>query len=392
MMTDSSTLDSALEAAQQNSVTNVGGGVNLDAERVDIGGDVVGRDQVESAGGHIVHAAAGATVIIGAPTEAIGTGLFALRELMQRSSDVRGDASTFQADFRAAREQIDLLGGYKDLHDLLHRMQFHCYNGIVQAALRFPSDDVAVDSLTDYALTLDSIVAELQQVLAHSALPKQETIWVDDVVAARVDLNAALDGQDEKLLKRVIWRLNRLLTTQPALVNKSLNQTARVLRLPALTEVLARICERLASLELDTGKVEQFETGVRALQQLDRGLATLVDDHDRWQALDLELRRIEGTLDHDLFDLEMSWPDVKTRGEPLYLNVADDWAQALQKESHNLDEALAASNPAKVKRGFRNFQRRVSERFFQIDVNLKAVCGDLRQIGAPLASVLGMIE
>jgi len=74
------------------------------------------------------------------------------------------------------------------------------------------------------------------------------------------------------------------------------------------------------------------------------------------------------------------------------VSVTDEWAQALQKESRGLDEALAASNPLKVKRGFRNFQRRVSERFFQVDVNLKAVCGDLRQIGTPLDSVLGMIE
>ncbi len=355
-----------------SSVDPYPGGVNLGAQRgVTIGGDVVGRDKV--------------TVIVSA-------GLFALRELMQRSSDVRTDVIAFQTDFRAAREQIDRLGDYKDFHDLLHRLQYHCYNGVGQAALLFPADEMAVDNLTEYALTLDGIVAALQVVLARSTLSKQETSWIDDVVAAKTDLNAALDGLDEKLLKRVIWRLNRLLTTQPGLINKSLNQTARVLRLPTLTEALAGICDRLTSLDLDAGKVQQFETGVKALRQLDQDLTALVNDHDRWQTLDLELRRIGGTLDHDLFDLEMSWPDVKTRAEPLCLNVADDWAQALQKESHGLDEALVASNPVKVKRGFRNFQRRVSERFFQIDVNLKAVCGDLRQIGTPLASVLGMIE
>jgi hypothetical protein len=391
-MPDSLTLDLSPESIQPNNIANVSGGVNFDADRVDIRGDVIGRDKVESAGGHIIHAAAGATVIIGAPTETIGTGLFALRELMQHSPGVRGDGFAFQADFRAARTQIDLLGDYKDLHDLLHRLQFHCYNGVVQSALRFPSDDIAVDNLTDCALTLDGIVTEFQAVLARSTVPQQETHWIDDLVAAKADLNAALDELDEKLLKRVIWRLNRLLTTQPGLINKLLNQTARVLRLSSLIEALARICDRLTSFDLDAGKVAQFETGVSALRQLDRGLMALVDDHDRWQALDLELRRIEGTLEHDLFDLEMSWPDVKAGAERLYVNVTDEWAQALHKESRGLDEALAANNPLKVKRGFRNFQRRVSERFFQIDVNLKALCGDLRQIGTPLASVLEMIE
>ncbi len=41
------------------------GGVDVDAGQVDIGGDVIGRDKIESAGGHIIHAAAGATVVIG---------------------------------------------------------------------------------------------------------------------------------------------------------------------------------------------------------------------------------------------------------------------------------------------------------------------------------------
>jgi hypothetical protein len=53
-----------------NSVTIVSGGVNANAERIDIGGDVVGRDKVTSASGHIIHAEAGATVIIGEPPPA----------------------------------------------------------------------------------------------------------------------------------------------------------------------------------------------------------------------------------------------------------------------------------------------------------------------------------
>jgi hypothetical protein len=36
---------------------------------LNVGGDVVGHDKIESAGGHIIHAAAGATVIIGASPE-----------------------------------------------------------------------------------------------------------------------------------------------------------------------------------------------------------------------------------------------------------------------------------------------------------------------------------
>ena len=47
------------------SVANVSGGINLQAQDVSVGGDVTGRDKVMQAGGHIIIAGQGATVIVG---------------------------------------------------------------------------------------------------------------------------------------------------------------------------------------------------------------------------------------------------------------------------------------------------------------------------------------
>jgi hypothetical protein len=88
----------------------------------------------------------------------------------------------------------------------------------------------------------------------------------------------------------------------------------------------------------------------------------------------------------------MSWPDVKPNAESLYGACTDEWAEALQKEGNALDDALLSNNPVKVRRFFRNYQRRATDRFFRVDVQLKALCGDLRLIGSPLASVLRMVQ
>jgi hypothetical protein len=58
-------------SAREGSTSTVSGGIQADTQGgdLDVGGDVVGRDKIESAGGHIIHAAAGATVIIGASSE-----------------------------------------------------------------------------------------------------------------------------------------------------------------------------------------------------------------------------------------------------------------------------------------------------------------------------------
>jgi len=50
-------------------------------------------------------------------------GLQALGDLIGRSPQMRAALFAFRADFQAACTQVDVLGDYKDLHDLLHRLQ-----------------------------------------------------------------------------------------------------------------------------------------------------------------------------------------------------------------------------------------------------------------------------
>jgi len=363
------------------------GGVSLSAsDDVTIGGDVVGRDKVTNITN--VYQVTGV-----ASSEAVGQGLVALKELMQRSADVRTAVTAFQTDFQAAEEQLILMADYKSLHDLLHRLQFHCYNGVVQAATRFPDDEMALSNLADYQLELEGILTELKTVAGRPALPKQETVWIVELNAADDELKSVLDTLDDKQLKKVIWRMNRVLANQPARINSRLNQAARTLRLPALTQALTQVCANLTSLDLDPEKVGQFQTGVEALSQLDQQLAALVDDHDRLQEVEVELRRIEASLEADLTELEMSWPDLKAKVEPLSgAGSTEEWVVAFQTEGKNLDEALAANNPPKVKRAFRSYRRRAGDRCYRVDVNLKDMCERLRSVAGPLASVLRMIE
>src|SRR5689334_18599769 len=91
--------------------------------------------QVNVAGRDVVNIGPNSTVIMAAPVGAV-SGLVALRDLMQRSSEARIAVIEFQTDFKVAREQLDQLGDYKDLHDLLHNLQIHCYDCIVQVRVR----------------------------------------------------------------------------------------------------------------------------------------------------------------------------------------------------------------------------------------------------------------
>jgi hypothetical protein len=357
-----------------------------------VGGDVAGRDKI-TAGGHVIQAAAGATVIIGGALPGqVGEGLGALTDLVRTSAEVRQAVIGFRTDFQAASEQIDLLSDFKDLHDILHRTQFQVYNGLQQIASRFPDDEMAIDTLTDSQLTLEGLLAEEQAFGKRTSEAKNEANWSQDLADTRTDLQTAIDNSDPKALKKALWRLNRLLATQPAKVNGRLNAAARALRLPSLTQALTSILSSVQTLEFDADKKKSLESGVTGLVTLSQTLTILIESHDAWQEVDVELRRIESVVDHDATELEMSWPDLKEKCALLYKDVTDEWATALGKESAGLDEALVAANPAKVKRSFRSFRRRTSDRFFRVDVDLKTLCGQLRLVGQPLASVLKMIE
>ncbi len=362
------------------------GGINVTASdsTLNISGDVIGRDKITNVQNvYNVSLADGAMV---------GQGLAALKDLLGHSADARQAVTAFQTDFTASSEQLNILGDYKLLHDLLHRLQFNCFSPITQEARRFPDDEQAVENLNLQIVTLEGFAEELKTIASRPTLPEQETAWGTDLAAIRADLTAALDALDAAPLKKVTGRLNRILSTRPARVNASLIQAARTLRLPTLVAALTQVAASLNAADLDAEKIGALQTGVQTLDQLNTQLEGLVNDHDHWQGLDVELRQLESSIEKDMSELEWLWPDLKPKAEPLYAALADDWAAALRKDSAGLDEALAANSPPKIKRSFNSFRRRVSERFYRVDVNLKLLCETLRTVGGPLASVLKVIE
>ncbi|MBD2490433.1 hypothetical protein [Aulosira sp. FACHB-615] len=330
-------------------------------------------------------------VKFGHNSQSVRSGLYALTELMA-VPQVRAAVFAFRTDFQAVCEQIDVLVNYKDLHDLLHTLEFQCYGGIVQEAKRFPDDETALDILMDHQLTLQQIVTDIQEIALRGTLAKNELLWLKDLVQATEELHGGIENLDTRQIKRAVWLINRVLAIQPSRINTSLNIAARVLRLPALVKALTCVRDNLTHCELDADKASQFNDGVEALASLEHSLTILVHSHNDWQELDLELRRIEANIEQDIFELELSWPDLKAMAESLYSSSIDEWALMFQQDSENLDSAIASKNPVKVKRYFRSYRRRAGDRFFRVDMDLKRLCGNLRIVGEPLVSVLRLIE
>lgn len=331
------------------------------------------------------------STVVEVTARSVGTGIQALEDLIEAGSDVREAVIAFRADFQAAARQIDILADYKDVHDQLHSLQFHCYSPIVIDMRRLPDDDLAWESIANYEVTLQSILRDLEQVAERNRLPMSELSWVADVRIAQADVTQAIETNDLKLLRKAVRLLNRVLTTQPSLINARLNTAARSLRLTSLVEGMSAVRNWLRTAGYDATRISQIELGVAGLTTLSASLATLVDEHDRWQIVDLDLRRIEQFIDQDITELELSWPDVRERVAPLYLESAESWGAALKNDADKVTEALGAADPTKARQFFRRFRRQAGERFFRVDIELKRVCDELRKVGEPLASVLKVL-
>jgi len=320
-----------------------------------------------------------------------GVGLTALSELVQVSPEIMQAAGAFRSTFESALIEVDVLGDYKKLHDLLHQIQFFCYEPITTEVESFPQERV-LDLYDNYEGNLRLFLKSLKNIEEDGRVEKSDTGWLEDLAQSQVNLRQAVDQEDAAVLKTAIFSLKRIIATQPVRINKGLIDSAKKLDLPRLLNALKKISDQLQSLNLDESKTKDFQEGLTALTRLTTTLDSMLKDHDAWQALDSEIRIVDVLQDVDQGALVASWTSLKRHVSPLYLNIAAEWATNLQDRCDRLEEALKSNNPKTIRRAFKGFWRETNQRFYEVDVELKDLCDSLRQIGEPLNAILRRFE
>lgn len=305
---------------------------------------------------------------------------------------IRTEVFKFRAEFALANKQIDILGDYKDLHDLLHDLQFRCYNVIVREAHRFPEDTWAWDNLLTYEVVLQDIITRLRLMAKRNTFSPDDVSWIDQVVDAGEHLHHALENIDKKSLDHSIWLIKRIVALQPSSVNQRLNTAARALRLESIEQAMKSIKDKINHLDTEKEKLMRFEKGVTSLGNLNGQLNMVVNDHDRWQSIERMLNRIEDVMDYKLEEVQMSWPQLKSMIVPLCRDLNEEWVKLILEDGKSLDNAIIEQNPAKIRGYFQRYRQRAGARFYLVDKELKELCDDLRKIGSPLTSILQSLD
>jgi hypothetical protein len=330
-------------------------------------------------------------LMLSSASEKAGIGFETMANLLD-APDVRAVVEGFRESFEIACQQIDRLSNYKDLHDLLHELQFNCYNPIIRGCRDFPNNVFFLESLQDYAYQLQKIVTSLSEVVGHEIFTTSEQTWIDQLNRSYEWLNKSIQDLDQESLNRATFQIGRVLYVHPSRINERLKEAARDLPLSSLIRAMTVTKQHPLHTHANSDhQLNQLTQGIMALEQLSQSLVQLIAEHDTWQDIDLELHRIEGDPAQYSQQFEWLWSDLKPQIAFVCENHRDRWTQDLLQASEKLDYMLMTQNAITILATFHSFRRQVGLCFFQADKRLKELCCTLRRVDGPLKSVMSII-
>ena len=323
-------------------------------------------------------------IVRSAPAE---KALRTLPDLMRDDQAVREALLEYRVRIEGIVGRIERVVAFKNVHDHLHNIQLRCYDRIVSDAPRLATDDTVADSLDAYAYDLLTTVEELRKLDENPIFTSARLTWINTLQRAYETLADAVKARDATKIKQAASLIDRVLATEPARIDARLFESAEALELGAVSDAVAFVCERGKSGGMAGEKLAPLDDARDVLEQLDENLAMLVRSHNLWQEVDVVIRRIDTNLATDTFELTDSWPELRRNVEVLSASTAE-WAKRLREDEKAVDAAIAANDQTAMIRAFRRFRQKAAMRFFQLDRDLKTQCGELGEVGKPLAHIV----
>jgi hypothetical protein len=300
-------------------------------------------------------------------------------------SNLGAAVASFAAKLCLVRQGVDKLASYKGLHDQIHTLQF-AYFGVVENTVNRPSiDDSDLRSLAHYEVQIRQLADDSYRIARRAAFGGAEIDWIAELQRACDDLRAGANSADAKRLRLAVRHMDRILATRPELINRGLIDAARALPLEPLEAALVEL-ERCLSLSGDSrvsARVSDIEASRVALTAVGGQLASLIDEHDAWQAVDVELRRLGGALEWAPTEFAFSWPLLKVGVEQLCDGSDADWSRVLSAAAESIE--AATTQLPQLKQAFAVYRHEAERRFYQVDFTLTAVCDQLECLDKPLA-------
>lgn len=323
-------------------------------------------------------------------------GFQSLHELMANPK-VKAFVAEEQDELEAAEDALQTLVDYKNVHDNLHDLQFKCYNYVFQEG-RKVEDEIDWKLLVQPKKHLKALTKNLEAAAGQKSMTNEDFDWLEQLRAAETLLAAAAKELSLGPLQEAAKLIRGILEVRPTIFDTKLCTAARLLPLDDLRKALGIIRDKLSAASLKSEQGARFSAGVDALPELSQNLKALTHEHTRWQAIATKLWSIDALIDEDLGALQKSWPKLFERLKKICEGNPAVWAVSILEEGNHLDQLLAQPAPTDAKESLR-WQKRIGQtytscstesgtRFYQVDLSLKRLCEQLRDLQTVLAGIL----
>jgi hypothetical protein len=309
---------------------------------------------------------------------------------MLTREDVRTAVVTFQTDFQTASQQIDQMNDYKQIHDLFQVLETQ-YDLIYRDQKRLPDDDMAWEDIASAEPELHTKITDIVTLSKSDTFASGDVRWASQLETVKERLHTAVEGDDLEALEGGVTLLYRVLNRHPTRINAQLVAVASALRLDNLEKAITTISASLADADITMANtVEQVKSGRSALSGLDARLNELVREHNAWQNIDDEVRRVKAAVSQNKIDeLEDAWYDLEPMTQARIEAHSDaEWAINLSKVMVDLKPAIEQQLISKVRRLFMRYQTYVGHRFREVDLELLSLCTELQRVGEQIDLLL----
>lgn len=286
----------------------------------------------------------------------------------------------------------------KGMHDALHQIQLHVvplWSRALAALASSPglARDMAADcqrQLGDKSRALEGVFGFLQQC---EELRTEAKRIADDLVTAAVAADAALAADDTDAMKASIANVRSIVKDGMSVFANRMDRYQEGLDLSDILVDIAGLAEASndATLRADASRLAS------SLAAIIQDINVLGPQHSRWQLLDARLGSLENWFDYLYLgpavysSFNLDWSSVKGTIDSL---AGDPPTDRFDRVKTLRDDFLAAFPvPAQAApsdqaiRKFGDFVIQVRSVFYGVDLRMKQICNQLREITNQLAQL-----
>ncbi|MES0163222.1 MULTISPECIES: hypothetical protein [unclassified Mesorhizobium] len=331
----------------------------------------------------------------------VNTALAGFNAVNQQSKDIQ---ATLAADngLTNVTSQIDVLKTYKDLHDHLQSFQYGIgsFQNLLVAARDMGADLEQVRVMRNFLKILKlfcvSIGESVMELPAGPALHDIEQAWLDDLKAAAIKLQAAIDNKSPDAYD-ALFDVRTVLRVVPSRLNQQIFVTAKNLPFGLLATGLDTIAGKLPAEE---PSVPLIKAAHDAIMVLSSTIYARVVEHKLWQDIDNKLASltdmiepIEGgaAADKSLpFQFSPLWRNLEVKVKVLAdLDPTGAWRATLVDYSTDVNDQLSRETvDTAFILAFEAYRDEAQQRFVQVDLALKTECASIVRVSTPLHKII----